>query len=374
MCGIVGAIGSLSHKHEEAFRFLLWLDTLRGMDSTGAVSIDPTNGRYKMEKSVASGFELLTPKGLNSRSFDWDSKRFERITQGANQILIGHNRAATRGVVKQSNAHPFHIGAFLGVHNGTLHGQHKLPDYHDFEVDSENIIHSFDKIGEKETLELLHGAYALVWWNGRDKTVNFARNKERPMFMCVTKDAKVIFFASEKGMLQMAMDRYEIEVDKYEQLPVGQLYKFTIPKRRDEFTKPKVTPFTVFTYTTTSRSVGNTSTSPWAGRDKKQEQKLLDKPANNVVDIGGNSSRFNHKEFFFAPLKTSSVSWSLGEGGREVTEKEMINILGCGCANCSKPVPFLALETVSFFGGDQYLCNVCMDGIKKDDRFHQHIH
>ena len=110
MCGIVGYMVTSKDKYENARRgflkYALVLDTLRGRDSTGVISITDD---FKVERirTLKSGFAFAP------------SKFFEdNVPNG--WCMIGHNRAATVGQVTLKNAHPFKYGNISLVHNGAL--------------------------------------------------------------------------------------------------------------------------------------------------------------------------------------------------------------------------------------------------------------
>lgn len=198
MCGLIGACGEIVVSHEKAIGTLLILDSLRGTDSTG-VAVVARDGHVKMAKEVGHPFNLF------------DTKRFDKAFQGQQKVVIGHNRFATQGKVNAANAHPFDFTTVVGAHNGTLTSKWKLLDHQDFDVDSQNLYHHIDKKGIKDALENLAGAWALTWWDKETEEMNFLRNKERPLFMTRTKDAKVVFWASEKWMLEVALAKHNIE-------------------------------------------------------------------------------------------------------------------------------------------------------------------
>src|SRR3546814_3133548 len=99
--------------------------------------------------------------------------------------FVGHNRFATKGKVNDLNAHPFHYGNIVGAHNGTLEKSSwdaldkKLGE--DTDVDSQAIIKSIATFGIEETVPLLQGAWALVWFDMEAQTLNFLRKDERPL-------------------------------------------------------------------------------------------------------------------------------------------------------------------------------------------------
>jgi len=191
-----------------------------------------------------------------------DLGQYAKALRPQHKVLIGHNRWATKGLINSVNAHPFTVGDITGQHNGTLKGQWRLPDSKDYAVDSENIIHAIDKIGVAKTWELVDGAAALMWWDAKEGTVNFLRNKERPLYFCYSADLKQMYAASEYHMLQTALWRNGIKYNKIEELPVDTLYSFkidTFAKDAKEVVKCSTTKLAPFLYKagTTVFSTGN---------------------------------------------------------------------------------------------------------------------
>ncbi len=199
ICGIIGAAGDLNAKHEQAMRTLLILDSLRGEDSTGIVCVPKFNNGVKVAKQTGDPFQLF------------DHKTYDKAMLGTQRAIIGHNRYATTGVISRNNAHPFEHETCVGVHNGTLKTKYLLADPGNYQVDSDNIYHHIDKHGLHDALKYMDGAWALVWWDKEVDSINFLRNKERPLMMCWSKDAKCLFWASESWMLRVALGRHGIE-------------------------------------------------------------------------------------------------------------------------------------------------------------------
>lgn len=222
MCGIVGMAGDLNATHEKVMKTLLILDTLRGLDSTGVVYVSKHDGTPKIAKQIGNPFELF------------DTKAFEKATSGIQKVMLGHNRAATSGAISRQNAHPFEVGPVIGVHNGTVRNKHQLADHTDFRVDSENLYHHMLKEGLPDMLSKTDGGWALVWWNKDEQSINFLRNKERPLWFANSTDAKgeddgkIIFWASEPWMLEVALSRENINYSKPELLTVDVHFSITV--------------------------------------------------------------------------------------------------------------------------------------------------
>ena len=198
MCGIVGVAGAITWKSEKAFKDLLIADVVRGRHSTGIASVK-ANGSVVVGKRAVLPHDLLElPQGKEALA-------------GVNRVLIGHNRYATVGGVSNATAHPFQHGQITGVHNGTLKNTNPLPQSAYFDVDSDNIMFALSQQSVAKTVEQMNGAYALVWFDESDKTLNFIRNDERTLFFCYSDDRKLVWWASEEKMLEWVLDRNDIE-------------------------------------------------------------------------------------------------------------------------------------------------------------------
>ena len=210
MCGIIGGVGNYGLAGQKMIKMMLLLDQVRGFNSTGIACIDD-NDVYTFKKAVHST-DFLEYRTTN-----------DLMDCGKNKAIIGHNRAATKGAVINANSHPFNHGVITGVHNGTLRNQSLLKDHKEFDVDSDNVFYSIDEIGAEPTIALLDGAFTLVWWNEEADTLNFVRNKERPLMYAYSQDGKSFYYASEKWMLQVAAAKCNVKLGEIVELPTGRL-------------------------------------------------------------------------------------------------------------------------------------------------------
>lgn len=205
------------------FRDMLDVCQLRGRDSTGVIR-------------VGKDLEYTWAKRVGPPAFLVESREYEtNIEKKEASVLIGHTRSKTVGDVSMKNAHPFDFpdAGICGVHNGTLRGHHSLDTHEYNKVDSEVLYGHMAKNGVQDTFEKVEGAYACVWWNNVEKTLNFIRNNERPLWFTWSKDLKTMFWASERWMFGTVARKMELwdggdKGDIYVELPVHELWSFRV--------------------------------------------------------------------------------------------------------------------------------------------------
>lgn len=179
MCGLMAVVtekkNGFDRKAIDVMMGVLFMTQLRGMDSTGVLGISNTNETcfYK---------ELGTPDKLMLGK-DWPAFHGEMFADG--KAMVGHCRAATKGTVNIDNAHPFEIiredkTTVTLAHNGTLYPHQTLKGLEDYDVDSHWLAAMVAEHGAEEALGRINGPIATIWYDSRDKTLNWYRNNERP--------------------------------------------------------------------------------------------------------------------------------------------------------------------------------------------------
>lgn len=239
MCGIVGVISTLSQSKTTkwdngivgAFDDMLWADQLRGVDGTGIMALDST-GDLVMAKSAGSYTALKGKKDVG--------KIFNFVD--TNHFTIGHNRSATKGVKDNAaNAHPFLAGNICLVHNGTLHWvAEKYKDKNtDLDVDSKAAAEAINDLGIEKAIDEMSGAYAFVWIDKKQMTLNVLRNNERPLGYI--KAGPYLLLASEPSLAVWCASRNGVKFDsdsKIEAFEPNHLYTWEVETL--EFSKKKV--------------------------------------------------------------------------------------------------------------------------------------
>jgi predicted glutamine amidotransferase len=226
MCGIIGFFVNEykdNHKCRDWFTQMLITDSLRGIDGTGVVFM-PHKGNISIYKKPVPGWDLAFMPAYKS------------LIGKEQRLVLGHNRSATRGTVSPENTHPFETDNIVLVHNGTLTLTQELPRA---DVDSEAITLSLEKKEDPvETLSILKGAYALVWFDFRTEELCMARNDERPLSLTYDKENKKLFWASEEWMMLGVAQRVGIELQEPRLLPAFELLKYKFDG--ENFAEPTV--------------------------------------------------------------------------------------------------------------------------------------
>ena len=205
MCGLVLVVNKnhygFSKEQCEVFSTLLYMSGhFRGRDGTGVVVVDNLgNPSLAKANQTVDGF-------ICTKEYDeLDKKAFQK-----GWLMYGHNRAATRGVINDVNCHPFVIDDnIILVHNGTFHGDHTLLKKTD--VDSEALAHTIATTDTVENaLRKINAAYALMWYNVEQRTMNVIRNSSRPLWYMETSDSYI--YASEEVFLTFVRDKFKLKI------------------------------------------------------------------------------------------------------------------------------------------------------------------
>lgn len=282
MCGIVGFITEDNKLYgKERIKFMhqaLIAGILRGDDSTGVFW---SGGDFDLSKnagwckSATDGYSFVHGAKYATTERDIEKAGF----------CIGHNRAATVGRVCTDNAHPFSEGPVTMVHNGTLYDTRTLPHTapSHYVVDSQELAWNLGEAevdGAKEVIESILGAFALVWHDARDGSLNFVRNDERPLHFAHSKYSKTIYIASESHMLAWLGRRMRLGFDSVYSLEVGKWLKFT-----DNSLKPRVKEVEVDSWGAWNQYGGS-----YYGRGKRRAGAMYQTPASSPSRSSGNTS------------------------------------------------------------------------------------
>jgi len=198
MCGLYGMAGNLSYKDKDFLKALAIVSTLRGEDSAGLLAVPTKGGAPVSMKTVGTSHDLF------------DLSSFDKLNLYDKGMLIGHTRKATISSISKKTAHPFSYDHIHGVHNGTLQRWSTLPvEGGAEETDSMTCYKAIAQNGLKDTINRLAGAYALVFYDQNEGTLNILRNSQRSLFYAFSEDFSKLVWASEAWMLWAANTRVD---------------------------------------------------------------------------------------------------------------------------------------------------------------------
>lgn len=234
MCGHIGFASTEGNRDYQNRRDVLLeglaLDSFRGWDSTGLAVVQSGNEKLPpfVYKKMLNGFDFI-----QLRSTQLLATSIDRTV-----VAIGHNRAATRGSVSDTNAHPFQYGHITLAHNGHISNTWDFVSQTDLaavgvDVDSAKVAWAMSQKGEKEILEKVEGAYVFVWYNSQDQTLNIARNDRRTFYWAYIEKQNTMVWSSEDTLLNHLLLRREMEIDGEILYPkIHTWYKFSLKDLR----------------------------------------------------------------------------------------------------------------------------------------------
>lgn len=239
MCGVAGVLSDpLSTQEVDAFKDLMIFSTVRGWEGAGVATMrsGPKTNHTRIWKQTCTGAYLVCQKG------------FEEVVKHPLKLLMGHCRWPTRGENKPEFCHPFREGHIIGMHNGTMHKiNNQYPSYQD--SDSNFLFKEMSKDGIEPVIKHSSGAYALIWVDENQRTLNFLRNHDRPLFFARHTTYNTVMWASEPGFLQAVIGRRWHGSTEWsiEMLPVNTLRSFAlkdvkVKESTDREVKPELFP------------------------------------------------------------------------------------------------------------------------------------
>lgn len=380
MCGIVAIIakekGKFSYKLSKVFKAMLYVDALRGDDSTGVFSVNKYgNVEWCKEASTPENFLANKEASRLISNIAWDSR-----------AVVGHNRSATRGSVTDENAHPFTEGSTILVHNGTLINHRSLNA--SVEVDSHAMTHAIEEFGIRDAIPKINGAFAIIGYNIVKQQMFVVRNKERPLWVCETDDVWVL--SSEPWIAFGACWREGIKLDKMRELTPATLLTFDMTEDETKLTSeevqlyvepPKHVPTVIKTFPT---KVAPTKGKPKSGFDKYEKASVVNFKPLQIEDSASSwriigETRDGYRVSAWVPKKDYSQIEMEVISQQDMVVGEVLNTyfdqkLNTGTVyvrDCSVAVPYYSVNGVELWEEDMALlpgiCTTCKGEIDDDD-------
>ena len=227
MCGIVALLSRTPNNFfstdVDLFQELLIVDSLRGADGTGITGVYDSGNAF-IYKVGSHPYALITHP-------DWLSIR-NRMYRNC-VAIIGHNRKATVGKISNETSHPFREKHIILSHNGHITN---FREFENTEVDSHALAHLFATTPVEEAIPKIQGAFAMIWYDMKEKKVHFVRNEDRPLCIIQTKDFWVV--SSEMGNVQWVCARSVNQIIQEKTIiPPHDLYTWDMKTRNIEIKK-----------------------------------------------------------------------------------------------------------------------------------------
>lgn len=199
MCGLYGFITnkekSLNEEQkdirERIIKSLAIAMEERGIDSSGMAFVKD-NTTFIIKKAVYS------TKFLQRNDI-------KKMLATQPELVLGHARQATSGIVNEKNAHPFIKGSIIGAHNGVVSNELEINGK--VEVDSEVIFLLLDKNKNdfEKTFKRLSGSFAITWIDTKSPNTIYFVTHENPLALVYIHELKTIFWASTKWALRVCL-------------------------------------------------------------------------------------------------------------------------------------------------------------------------
>lgn len=387
MCGLTALIGTdIEQVHVLAFQKLAQLSALRGQDSVGFFDFHLRPARNEKEcryyKELGSAGLYFGEGGRWDNSFYWNRYFTKKNVFNAPVVMVAHARAATKGAVEKKNAHPFHRGDILGVHNGTIHNT--FENREKFDTDSEALFAYMNANGEAKGLDMVNqlwsAAYALLWVNLKERTFNIARSQERTLFYTKHKHKDVAFLSSDKLFLQAVLQYISKDFEEVLLLPKEEWFVFSLNRKdllsTQETVKIKARthvvvpshdnankgqsggffPRVVGAQTTNSNNVGNAGSTQNSGGNKSPIWDVTDVLADELTE-----EDVPYRMRIYDRIVNDANVYEVRPGVNK-TFQEATKLLSAGCECCAtKPHTY---EEVYFFKDETtFLCGSCGNNI-----------
>jgi glucosamine 6-phosphate synthetase-like amidotransferase/phosphosugar isomerase protein len=198
MCGIMGFYCFSDKKPDkEKISSMFSLLESRGRDASGFAFIRDDN--LIVNKAPVRSSEFVKSK-------DWQELELP-------EIMILHTRMKTQGSEKNpNNNHPLYNKEGIAiVHNGIIHNDHEIfgKNKPDGECDSEAILSVLSIKGKgdkiKKVFDRVEGSFAVAIINKAEPDTLILIKKDNPIDMYYQTDQDILYFCSEKEIMQEAL-------------------------------------------------------------------------------------------------------------------------------------------------------------------------
>ena len=385
MCGLFGGYSTtLSVSETDRIAELGFASVTRGIDSTGIITCVRKGKRIEIRsrKDVGNAVSFLTQK--ENRDILYANDTF---------LIVGHARAATSGFVNRNNAHPIQVNHIVGCHNGTIHAFAPKPRDAHKTSDSRVLFNLIATHGLEDALrQAWTGAYAISYIDTSKQTLNFIRNKDRPLWFMYQKGNQTLYWASERRILDfMANGYYGVSFENAVLIPENELITFDLKHKHLHAKATKIHPFI---QPTTPHTVISQTPSVYCRKCQKRRDycacgddgtffvpqpyqisgdkkcyyntgaPVIEPPKNIIKEFSALTQLVDkevanivHKNIRAKNLAQGSYEVYKGFEGRTYTIPQAKKLLDGGCDGCNEVAD--VADKVHFVEPFRYLCHKC---------------
>lgn len=344
MCGLFGVMSTFLSKAElQTFEQLGYLSVFRGGHATGIAGAFRSHEVNRRKEYKYDSIKATMP------AYDFfNQEKVGEFLNGKGKVkvaLIGHTRYATVGEHTAQHAHPHKFKHILGSHNGTIHRLTWQEEHKKLGTDSRALFNLIAEKGIKHALTEAHyGAYAISYFDTSNNTLNFARNKDRPLYFMYTKGHTTVYWASEERFLEF-VSKGSRDVEPIFMLNTGILYQFPMGKPEeakviDLDLKP---PVNVVHYNPPKHKGKFSIPGWWGGGDWEEKRQ------GKVIDL------------LPGPSKETKDSWDKlsykSYNNEVITIAEALMLLESGCSYCGTPKDLD--DKAYWIGRGEFVCSDC---------------
>ena len=351
--GIFGP--KLLTEHKNAYISMILSSMDRGRDATGSLCLYNNGQSFSFIKDAENAATFLSQKLKKPKETKW-----QHFWHPNTCAFLGHVRQGTKGKKDDpNNAHPFRKDDIIGFHNGTINGM--FPNSTKFDVDSEALFFNLaeNEGNIKKTIQQLdkthNTAYALVWYNHKDKTLHFLRNNQRPLFFTQTDD--YLMYASEIETIRVASQWFNLPQTKISSLKedIHVMYDLTQKNWHNEAKTETIK--LIKHIPATPRHISVPSHNAWTEKNRrwtnkfKNKAKTWPKTQQKTTDIPEefkNTEQKAHDYIAIGPNK------QLHRKALEVAK-----ILNKGCNWCSSPTSLDDINEIAWKNHEEFICPNC---------------
>ena len=328
---------NVGYKINRAIQHLWYINSYGQTDGAGIMYME-NDGSYGYLKDALSSTILLQ---LNSFA-DIKNDLYEF------PFLAAHTRYSTVGGNTWENSHPFEIGKYLGMQNGTIahscnHKTLVTGKTSPYAVDSASVLWSMDQQGVAQTFQSYEGEGVFLFLDLEACTFNIIKNKHRNLNRAKITGYNAHLYSTDAAALALVCERASLPIDGIEAVSNDTLISYDLAGNETR------TPMAVKEAYAYDLKAYNNNYSMWASRTAP---KPAPKP---VIELPSKKYSYLDDEELYVDLYDDEKAYNPSP-------------YVCDCDNCGSPIyrsdTFYA-DSSDLVSSQVVCCSSCADVTSK---------